>query len=149
MSRFSRKPCLIAALLALGLLFSAAPLSADSADDFGRMLSIDSCKTRVGLAKVVLEVSNLRVMADRIEGAYRIKVPLFPFKNDHGRLRLDLPGSLDDVIRQQTPITGSGLSFEDGPMSRILAKIQPGGRLELQIETDDRKLVFQTDYRLN
>ncbi|MDH3627244.1 MAG: hypothetical protein OEV00_03480 [Acidobacteriota bacterium] len=127
------------------LLLSVTPsMSLDLADT----LSIDRCKTRIGLARVVLEVTGVKVLADRIEADYRIKIPLLPLLNDRGSLRIDLPGPLDEVIRDQVPLVGLGNSVEDGRQHRINAALRPGGQLEIQVDTGDRVLDFRTGYRL-
>lgn len=129
----------------LCLLLMVSPLLAGPA---GEILSIERCKTRVGLASVILEVTNVRVLADRIEAAYQVKIPLLPILNDRGQLRIDLPLPLDEIIRNRVPLVGQGNSVDGNLQHRIYAALLPDGKMEIRIETGSRILDFRTFYRL-
>ena len=129
----------------LCLLLAISPLAAGP---IGEILSIDRCKTRVGLARVVLEVTNVKVLADRIEAAYLVKIPMLPILNDRGLLRIDLPLPLDQIIRDRVPLSGQGNSTDGGIQHQIHAELLPDGKMEIRIENDHRVLDFSTLYRL-
>lgn len=131
-----------------GLVLLCAAVSPIAADAPARDLSVDAAKTRVGVAKVILEVRDLRVLSGRIEGLYAIKIPMFPFKNDSGRLRIDLPGPIEDAIRGGVVLNGEGDSVEDGRRHPIRATLSQDGRLRILVDNGERTLDFSTVYRL-
>jgi len=43
-------------------------------------------RTRVGIARVHLEITDLRIDRDRFIGTYEVTIPLAPWRNDRGRI---------------------------------------------------------------
>jgi hypothetical protein len=139
---FGRRVCLAAGAF-LTLLAAAAPVPAETPG-----LRIDAAKTRVGIAKVILWVSDLHVHADRIEGLYDLRVPLAPHLSDHGRLSFPLTADLDQVLAGGRALLGSGDSYEDGRSHRVDVRFTPPGTITIRVDTGDRVLDFVTGYSL-
>ena len=110
-------------------------------------VQIEPSRTWVGFARVHLEVMELRSTASALKGRYRIRVPLRPSRNDFGTLELHLTEPLDQLQQAGGQIEGSAHSDVNGKTRDVECKIRPGGRLDIQITTDERTLTFKTKYR--
>jgi hypothetical protein len=111
---------------------------------------MEPAKTRVGMAKIKLHVSDLhRTAEDTLEGIYELRIPLAPWMNDRGEIRLSAPGSLDQEMVDGGRLNGSGRSVLDGRTHPIVCRFGPGGTVEIEITTPERNLAFQTNYALH
>ena len=130
---------------ALTLLAFLAPLQgAFRPAELRSGLRIEPARTRVGLASVHLEVSDLALHGNQLIGRYTIRVPLFPSKNDEGSIQLRAPrgaagGPLDTLVGQA--------QSDDGSATReVICEVREGDVLRIAIATDDRVLTFWTRY---
>lgn len=110
-------------------------------------IRMDASRTRVGLARVTLQVADLMLDGNLLLGTYELKIPLAPMLNDRGTIQLPGVESLERLIRLGGRVTGSGSSSEDGRTHRVIANFQPGGRVDIMIDTGSRRLAFETRVR--
>jgi hypothetical protein len=114
----------------------------------GTIVELAPAKTRVGIARVNLEVRDLRLeSSDKIVGTYEIKIPLAPWRNDRGEISLHAPEPLEQLTTGGGTLSGSGLS-EDGRIHRIVCRFEPDGFVGIHVTTPDRDLDFRTRYEL-
>ena len=136
----------IAAVLLVCLAcLTAAPLAPASG---GTVVELAPARTRVGIARVNLQVSDLRMeTTDTIVGTYEIKIPMAPWRNDRGAISLHAPEPLDRITAAGGTLSGSGLS-EDGQTHGIICDFETDGFVAIHITTPDRELEFRTRYEL-
>ena len=128
----------------LTLLATLAPLQGSfRPSDLDDGLRIEPSHTRVGLARVYLEVSDLAMRGDRLTGRYRIRVPLLPSKNDVGSIQLTPPREAGGAIGL---LVGHAHSDDGGVRRDVSCEILDEETLRIDIFTDDRVLTFQTHY---
>lgn len=109
---------------------------------------MEPARTRVGLATVNLLVSDLRLNEDALVGRYEIRVPLAPWMNDRGEIRLEAPAPLENVISGGGTASGTGHSVLDGRTHSITCAFEPDGTVQILVDTDRRDLAFKTQYHL-
>lgn len=119
-------------------------------------------QTRVLVASVYLTVGKLTLEDGALVGQYTIRVPLRPAKNDAGSLRLPISDGtrLADLLREGGVLTGTGKSHDlTAPTRYITCRVIPAGdggqfamgvngRIALAIDTGDRVVQFDCDFRL-
>ena len=94
-----------AVLLVCLACLAAAPLAPATG---GTVVELAPAKTRVGIARVNLQVSDLRLESiDRIVGTYEIRIPMAPWRNDRGAISLHAPESLDRLTRVVDALDGA------------------------------------------
>jgi hypothetical protein len=121
----------------LGL--AAAPLAA--------AIRIDPAKTWVGLARVHLTVSEVRLTPMGLDASYAIRVPVWPGGDDVGTLSLRADRSMDQVQRSGGTLVGTALS-QSGVVRPVTCEVARDGRLRIDIAMDDRTISFDTRYEL-
>ena len=115
----------------------------------GTVVELEPAKTRVGIARVKLEVRDLRMeSSDTIVGNYEIKIPMAPWRNDKGAISLHAPEPLDRLTADGGTLSGSGLSDLDGRTHGIVCEFATDGFVEIHIDTPERDLAFRTRYEL-
>ncbi len=107
---------------------------------------MEPTRTRVGIAKVKLDVSQLDIVDDRITGDYRIEVPLAPMLNDRGTIDLALEERAERLLTDGGTVTGTGTSAEDGRIHPVVCTFFDDGEVTITIQTDRRKLSFHTRF---
>jgi len=113
------------------------------------MVELAPARTRVGIARVNLAVSDLRLeSSDTIVGIYEIKIPMAPWKNDRGEISLHAPEPLEQLAADGGTLSGSGLSENDGRTHEIVCEFQADGFVEIHVISPDRELEFRTRYEL-
>jgi len=134
----------LAARVALAaLLLSGVP--AAFATGYGDVVRLRPTHTQVGLAKVILRVSDLTYEeAGTLVGSYEIRIPLAPWRNDRGEVRLAVDGPLDRIMARGGTVTGSGLSHEDGRTLPIECRFLSGGKVEITVDSGERILAFRS-----
>lgn len=110
----------------------------------GRILFVEPATTWVGIARVHLEIDELRQSGDNLEGRYTIRVPLAPSQNDTGYIRLEAPDSLVD---HEATVIGSATSTT-GQIHPVVARIRPDGAVRIDVTTAERKLRFKSRFTL-
>ena len=136
--RLSRIPFL-AALLLLPVALRSAATEAP--------IRVEPCKTRIGIARVHLMLSDLRLSGDRLLGDYRIKIPLAPVLNDRGTIEIGLDRPLSQIIASRGTVAGRGHSLLDGRTHPVVCEFGSAGDVKITIDTGDRILAFKTRYQ--
>ena len=111
------------------------------------LLRIAPARTRVGLARVTLEISALRLAGDRLLGTYEVKVPLAPMMNDRGHIDLSVGDSLTRIMAERGIVRGTGHSVLDGRDHPITCRFGPERTVAITVDTGRRVLAFKTSYR--
>jgi hypothetical protein len=140
-------PRIFAAVLLVCLLcVTAAPLVPAT----GRTcVELAPAKTRVGIARINLDVRDLRLEGDdTIVGVYEIKIPMAPWRNDSGEISLHAPEPLEQLTADGGTLSGSGLSVEDGRIHEIVCEFEADGFVDIHVISPDRELEFRTRYEL-
>ena len=99
------------------------------------------------MARVHLTVTDLQLTEDRLDGAYDIRVPFLPGKNDTGTLRLHTPKTIDELNRIGGELTGTARSVS-GELRDVSCDIEPGGKMRIDIALESRTVSFKTRYHL-
>ena len=134
------------ASLGFALILSASVLSAARGTlPSATLLEIEPSKTWVGIARVHLEIDELRQTGEILEGTYQIRVPLSPRQNDTGRVLLRAPGSIDALGDNTATVTGSALS-STGQVHKVVVLMQPNGVVRIRVITPERTLRFKSRY---
>jgi len=105
---------------------------------------LDPARTWVGLARVYLEVSELRVENDSLVGTYRIRVPLAPNRDDRGTVRFALAQPLDQVLVEGAVLLGQGKSSLSERTHRIRCAFGEAASVRIEVDTGDRRLSFRS-----
>jgi len=149
MDRSTHDRLLLVATLVLVLVLSASvPNAVGATLPAGKLLEIEPSWTWAGIARVYLEIEDLRQTGEMLEGTYRIRVPLSPRRNDTGRLVLHASGSIDEPGNNLATVTGSALS-STGQVHEVVARMQPNGVVRIHVTTPQRKLRFKSRYALH
>jgi hypothetical protein len=120
----------------------------------GVVIRVEDTETRIGIAKVRLQISPLKIENDRVTGKYRIRVPLLSSKNDDGLIDLEFRQELPVTFQKGGVLEGDGISttFTEDPPRGIICEILPdaasklAGDIVLIIETTDRTIRFKSRY---
>jgi hypothetical protein len=107
-------------------------------------IRLSRAKTRVGLASVFLETSDLEVSGAELTGVYSIHVPLAPWKDDRGRIRLDMAAQV--LAGRSGMLRGSATSERDGRVHSVECTLEPDGDVGIVVTNDERTLVFAARY---
>ena len=135
-----KKYCRNAALAGILLLGALLPLAAEQPAGFRFV----PAHTRVGLARVTLLVSDLAYDGGGLTGSYEVRIPLAPWRNDRGEMRLDLGEPLDRLVASGRSVSGNSLSTEDGRVHPVTCSFETDGTVQITIETEQRTLSFKT-----
>jgi hypothetical protein len=131
--------------LILLLLAGTAALRASHTTRVG--VRIDPAHTWVGIVRVHLDVSDLWLDGDALEGRYEIRVPLSPSNNDAGTIRLDLATPPESLQANGGLLDGSAQSGQDGTQRTITCQVEADGGIAITIAMPDRTLQFRSRYR--
>ncbi len=141
----TRKTGLCMALFAvIALIAAAGPAGALS-----RGLQVKPAKTRIGIAKVILQIDELSLTDDGLVGEYEIRIPLAPFMDDRGSIRLEVDGSLQEAVLPGSLLLGSASSMEDGRVHHVACTFLKGDRVNIVVTTPSRVLDFEAPFNLN
>jgi hypothetical protein len=114
-------------------------------------LKVEKTQTRVSLARVSLELNEVKYESGYLTGNYQIRVPLARRYNDIGVISLGVE-DIENMRVNGGTITGVGISKKDGVEYAVICKVEPsnvnGGKLDLKITMDGRVLRFNTTYEL-
>ena len=110
------------------------------------VIRIEPCKTRVGIARVHLELSDLRLAGGRLLGDYRIKIPLAPVLNDRGTIEIGLDRPLAQVIANRGTVLGWSHSVLDGRTHPVVCEFGSSHNVKITIDTGNRILSFNTRF---
>lgn len=113
-----------------------------------RGVRIDPTSTRVMVASVHLELGDLEADGEELTGAFQIRVPMFPWKDDHGQVRMRLGAPLRDVVRRGGVLEGEATSDSSGHVRQIHCEVRSDGSLRISVTMPDRVLEFDSRYRI-
>ena len=125
------------------ILATAGPAGALS-----RGLLVQTAKTRIGIAKVILEIDELSLTENGLIGEYEIRIPLAPFMDDHGSILIDMEQPLVDAVNPGNTLTGSASSVEDGRVHDVACTFLAGERVSIVVTTTERVLSFEAPFSL-
>lgn len=117
-----------------------------------RKLFIHPTSTSVAGGKASLTISALRRQAATYIGEYDLKVSPWYFKNETGKLLMNVP---EEAIRKLTQgiavnFTGKATTHADGTSRPINARATPSGNgrgsVTFSFVGDSRKVIFNTTY---
>jgi len=126
-------------LSAAALNIGAATLPSEDA------LVIEPATTWAGIARVHLQIENLRQTGEVLEGTYQIRVPLSPTEDDSGRILLHSSASFDELGEAVATAIGSAVS-STGQVNEVVARTQPNGVIRIEVVTPKRTLRFKSRY---
>lgn len=144
---------LLGSLLAASLVVSRAETPAVTPVTSKLFIAPSSSRMAGGTAK--LTVGSLRRRGSTYVGEYRIKVLPYFFKNEKGKLFIEVT---EKALRHMlgggiTRFAGRATTNSSGLTRRIMAKATPsggnGGALTFTVFTENGPLVFNTSYRVD
>ena len=107
---------------------------------------IDPSSTRVGMARVRLDVTETTLRGTELHGRYRIRVPLFPFKNDAGTIRLHSESLIDPGNDTHGTLVGTAHS-DSGAAREVICTLGSDNSIDIKITMDTSIVTFKTKYR--
>ncbi len=113
-----------------------------------RGMVIAPAHTRIGIARVVLNIDPLIFTDEGLVGNYAIRIPLAPFMNDSGKIEIPMTDPSDILIPGST-IHGTASSREDGRVHEVTCTFKSSKKVRIVVTTPDRVLSFETPYTLN
>lgn len=113
-----------------------------------RSLVVEPARTRIGIARVVLNIAPLTITDEGIVGNYAIRIPLAPFMNDSGKIEIPIT-DLNETLVSGSTIHGTASSREDGRVHDVACTFKESKKVRIVITTPDRVLAFETPYTLN
>jgi hypothetical protein len=148
----------ILGLLALLTLDSASsrdmPSAKKSAPIIGKLF-IDPCSTLISGGKANLRIGALSRQAQAYIGDYQFKVSPYFFKNEKGKLSIEVADDTLDKLANGMAVdfTGQATTSGSGKTRRIDGKATPAGNargtVKLWFIADNRELVFTTSYHFD
>ena len=119
-----------------------------------RVLKIEPCVMKVAGGKATLTIGWLRRTNDVCRGDFRMKVVPYFFKNEKGTLAISVTDEMIAKAAQGQTVDITGTATGDGKhavVRDITAVATPvdaeHGALKLWFMVDERKMVFETEYR--
>lgn len=107
---------------------------------------VEPAQTRVAIASVYLELSDLKVEADTLVGSFDLRVPLVPSRDDRGTLAFPMDAPLEQCLRPGATIHGLASSKATDRIYPIECTVGPDGRVRIAVTTRDRTLEFISRY---
>lgn len=101
-------------------------------------------RTWVGMARVHLEVSELKVVNNALVGTYEIRVPLAPTKDDRGTVRFELGRPLEQALVDGAVLLGFGRSLLDHRTHRISCAFGDDDSVRIEVDSGERRLSFRS-----
>lgn len=105
---------------------------------------LEPAKTWVGLARVHLSVSDLKVVDQALVGTYEIHIPLAPDRDDRGTVRFELERPLDQTLLEGTVLLGLGQSSVGPRTHRIRCAFGDDESVRIEVDSGDRRLSFRS-----
>jgi hypothetical protein len=123
------------------LLFSAA------ASGSSVQLKIDPAKTRVGLSRVRLEITDARLDDTGLEATYRLRNLFIEPKSDTGAIDLTAHEPLDRLLGSGGTLMGHAHSAITGRKHVVHIRLRPDGTMRVDFQIGHRIMTFKTRYR--
>jgi hypothetical protein len=149
----SMKVIIIAwACLAAGIVAASAAPAVTNAAPVGRVLIIEPSSMSLPTAKATLTISPLTRTNGVYTGDYKLKVFPYFFKNEKGRLAINVPDDLLAYLNDGRPVTvgGTATAAKTGRIRRIGATAMPvdfdHGTVTLWFMSNTQKMTFTPAY---
>jgi len=113
-----------------------------------RSLVIERARTRVGIARVILNIEPLILTDEGLVGAYAIRVPLAPFMDDFGTIEIPMD-SLHEALVPGNTVHGTASSREDGRIHDVACTFKESKKVRIVVTTPNRMLSFEAPYSLS
>jgi hypothetical protein len=137
--------------------YLSAMLRADSVSSIAtttnRVLRISPTSAKIPGGKLTLTIGVLHRTNDQYTGEFQMKVVPYFFKNEKGKVTIELNDETIAKAARGAPVEITGTAKtngKNGPTRPIIAIATPAnadhGALNLSILDGDRKLKFETDY---
>lgn len=146
--------CRLAVLGAVWLGLNAMGSAEPESPSVSSQLMIEPSSSSLAGGTAKLEVGTLSRSGATYVGDYEIKVMPYFFKNEEGRLSMDVSEPVLQEMMSGKGVNFTGLARKNGSeiTHKITAKVTPSGddhgTLTFAIATDSGSLVFNTTYRL-
>ena len=127
------------------VLSALSLLSASS----GVQLEIDPAKTRVGMSRVRLEITDVRLDDEGLEATYRLRNLFIEPKHDTGGIKLSSGQPLHRLLDSGGTLMGNGHSAVTGRKHVVRAQLRPDGTLRIDFQIGHRIMTFETHYRVD
>ncbi|MEM1222805.1 MAG: hypothetical protein AAGH40_08580 [Verrucomicrobiota bacterium] len=117
----------------------------------GKAFTIEDSRCYVGIAKVLLSVSELKKEDGYLVGDYTLNVPLIKSKSDFGRIKLPVESTFNDLKENGGVLIGKAYSrLAEGKINKIVCEIIPSEdqSIRLAITTDKRTINFVSRYTI-
>jgi len=130
------------------------PSAKKSAPIIGKLF-IDPCSTSISGGRANLRIGSLSRQAQTYIGDYQFKVSPYFFKNEKGKLSIEVA---DDTLNKlasgmAVDFTGQAITSGSGKTRRIDGKATPAGSargtVKLWFIADTKELVFTTSYHFD
>ena len=108
---------------------------------------LEPAKTWVGIVRVHLEVSDLKVVDQALVGTYQIHIPLAPDRDDQGTVRFELERPLDQMLVEGAVLNGLGQSTLGPRTHRIRCAFGDDESVRIEVDSGDRRLSFRSRWQ--
>ncbi|MEM8867480.1 MAG: hypothetical protein AAGC73_04355 [Verrucomicrobiota bacterium] len=131
-----------------------SPASAEAIESeewLGKAFTIEDSRCYVGIAKVVLSVSELTQEDGYLVGDYVLDVPMVKSKSDHGRIKLPVEETFEELKKNGGVLKGNAYSgVVEGKINKVVCEIVPeeNQAIRLAITTDHRTINFISRYTI-
>lgn len=109
---------------------------------------VERARTRVGVARVVLNMAPLTLTDVGLVGDYALSVPLAPFMGDTGTVEIPLTRSLSETVAPGMTLRGTATSKEDGRIHDVACTFKKSSKVRIVVTTASRVLSFEAPYTL-
>lgn len=132
------------------LLFALLSACADQSS-YAPTIIVEDTRAKIGWCTVHMALSHLEIKDGYLRGKYEVEVIPVLWKNDSGRVEMELPEDLATIREQGGTLIGSAYSDNpDEPTRKLVCIIPPqqDDHLTILLTTPDRTIKFETKYRL-
>jgi hypothetical protein len=130
------------------------PSAKKSAPMIGKLF-IDPCSTSISGGKANLMIGALSCQAQAYTGDYQFKVSPYFFKNEKGKLSIEVADDTLNKLASGMPVdfTGQATTSGSGKTRRIDGKATPAGNargtVKLWFIAGNKEMVFTTSYHFD
>jgi hypothetical protein len=128
--------------LTLGLVVASTAGAAN------RSVVVERARTRIGIARVVLNMAPLTLTDAGLVGDYSLSIPLAPFMGDSGTVEIPLTESTNETFAPGNTLRGTATSREDGRVHDVACTFKKSSKVRIVVTTPERVLSFEAPYAL-
>lgn len=114
-----------------------------------RSVVVERARTRIGVARVVLNMAPLTLTDKGLVGEYALSVPLAPFMGDTGTVEIPLTRSLTETVAPGMILRGTATSKENGQIHEVACTFKKSSKVRIVVTTPHRVLSFEAPYTLS